>query len=854
MDTCSAVCIMQISKGTYKMKLPLPSSMRYALGVINRVVKDFILRRVDGRYIVDVDSAFVVTGFSQSDRCIYLRPNENFPLYGVSLDSGGNLPQTISYFDRLIETYGAHEDSRLFCFYTKSPFNLYGKLDSFCTEQNLYIYSHSKSLLLEIAQFYETQLLTPKELFASFLDVGFSGAYYNDSETLRMHSYAQVNDFPLDRMAYLFRALYAEGVYGATTTSPVSDKPITLYQGVGVNGFFSPGKPDIVRAMSIDWRGYLSFVLELNTNKVKWEIEQRKTYTSRYEVDKEVKEGHKMMLEEFEKNPYNYLLMNCVFATDNRGTLQDVSEAININFVEKKLFAKDILYRTPIRERDTAYDFVITIGDAKKFLSMVHRKDNLAVVRPAEMCGRDVTGNYTQFSFYESPVPHAAVIAKSRSGKTVFVLGMLAQAIRSKIVRDPYYIEDHRDVLENSPVVVEEALRLGVDVGVVQFDIGYSGLKWITQLKKCVPSQVYIYSDNLNKLRFGLTDVGTFVQSGKIFIDKTDGLFMVKTISSLLEISGQKPLDAHESQVLLDALAELFADQSYKGMTFGYLRELGGYEDLLKELESMLGKLDDYTATTDVELPEKYAFCQVPLLSDVIRVLKIRSKAQRVEAAERATFSSTALKLKPIAEDPFFGYYNRANIPSLDYFYMELESLKKLGDNLFIPIYLMVFQQQYRKDIAKAQQAKNRNKATIEKIYIMEEAHNLFKIPSLASFFGEVVREAARYGIVFVFITQNAEDIPKEVLLNLGNRILMPAPGVDRENQLAQLAYFWQTDDEDTKESKAINVDFFKRYSKRFSAVIKNANGVFTLEQYLTKEQIWLFNSDAVAKKLDEEE
>jgi len=181
---------------------------------------------------------------------------------------------------------------------------------------------------------------------------------------------------------------------------------------------------------------------------------------------------------------------------------------------------------------------------------------------------------------------------------------------------------------------------------------------------------------------------------------------------------------------------------------------------------------------------------------------------------------------------------------------MELESLKKLGDNIFIPIYIMVFQQQYRKDIAKAQEAKNRNTATIEKIYIMEEAHNLFKIPSLASFFGEIVREAARYGIVFVFITQNAEDIPQEILLNLGNRILMPAPGVDRENQIAQLSYFWQTDDESTKESNDVNTNFFKQYSKRFAAVIKNANGVFTLEQRMTKEQVWLFNSDAVGSKL----
>ena len=835
------------------MKIPVPKAVRATFTLINRVVKDVILRRIDDRYIVGIDRAFTITGFSEKDSCIYLRPNEKFPLYGVSLESGSNLPLQISYFERLVETYGANEDSRLFCFYTKSPFRMDGVDENFCTKQNFYIFSHSKTLLLEIVQFYETELLSAKGQFLAFLDIGLNSNFYNDVDTLELKSYLEVLNLPIDRMAYLFRALYAEGIYAATTQSPISNRTMKVYQGIGTNSFFAPSKPDIIRAMSAEWCGYLNFSLELNTKKIRWEITQRKQYVAKIELDKEVKDGFRMIEEEFEKNPSHFLLINCVLVTDTPETIQDISEALNINFIEKKLFAKDIIYNTTIRERDVGYDFIIATSDAKKFISRVHRTQNPELIRPAEICGRDVNGSYTQFSFYESAVPHSAVIAKSRSGKTVYILGLIAQAIRAKIVADPHYIEDSRDILENSPVIVESVSRLGEDVGIVQFDIGYSGLKWITQLHRLLPKQVNIYSDNLNKLRFGLTDVKTFTEAGRVFLDKTDALFLIKTISSLFELNGQKPLTTHEAQAVIDVLAELFADKSYKGLTFRELKEIGGYEKLLEDIEEELGELDEFSATTEVDLPEHYAFCQVPLMSDVIRVLKIRAKAQRIEEEERAIYNSTALKLKPISEDPFFGYYNRTNIPSLDYFYMELESLKKLGDNVFIPIYLMVFQQQYRKDIAKAQIAKNKNRATVEKIYIMEEAHNLFKIPSLSSFFGEVVREAARYGIVFVFITQNADDIPEEVLLNLGNRILMPAPGIDRENQVAQLSYFWQTDDESSKESKEVNTDFFKRYSKRFAAVIKNANGVFTLEQRMTKEQVWLFNSDAVSKKFNAE-
>ena len=830
------------------------SKLKDAFTVINRVIKDMILRRIDDRYIVGVNASFNISSYSEMGKCVYLRPEESLPLYGISLNGGGNLPTQISYFKRLVETYGGNDDSRLFCFYTKSSLAMYGGDTSFATKQNLYIFTHSKPLLLEIAQYYETELMFPKEIFSGLLDIGLNSHYYSDKDSLEMKSYLDNFDLPVDEMSYLFRALFAEGVYGAVTKTPINNQSMIVYQGVGTTSYFSPGKPDLIKAMQANWSGYLCFVLELNTSKVKWEIEQLKSYVSKIELDKEIKRGYRMILEEFEKSPSDFLMLNINLVMDRKNALQDISEALNINFIEKKLFAKDLLYQTVIRERDLGYDFIISTEDAKKFIVKIHRYHNPELIRPAEICGRDVCGNYTQFSFYESAVPHSAIIAKSRSGKTVFVLGIIAQAIRATIIKDPNYIDDGRSILENSPIIVSNVDRLGSEVGIVQFDIGYSGLKWVTQLKNCVPDQVNIYTDDLNKLRFGLTDVKTVVENGKTFVDKMDALFMIKTISSLLELNGESPLSSHESQAIVDVIAELFSDKSYRGLTFSELRDIGGYDELLEKIKNEHGELDEYAATTDLDLPEEYRFCQVPLFRDIIRVLKIRSKAQRLEESERNNFISASLKLKALSEDPFFGYYNRSNLPNLDYFYMELESLKKLGDNIFIPIYLMVFQQQYRKDIIKAQEAKNNNQPTVEKIYIMEEAHNLFKIPSISSFFGEVVREAARYGIVFVFITQNAEDIPVEIVLNLGNRILMPAPGKDRENQIGQLSYFWQTNDESSTDSKNIYSDFFKRYSKRFSAVIKNANGVFMIEQHMSKEDIWLFNSDAVASKFEGEE
>ncbi len=180
---------------------------------------------------------------------------------------------------------------------------------------------------------------------------------------------------------------------------------------------------------------------------------------------------------------------------------------------------------------------------------------------------------------------------------------------------------------------------------------------------------------------------------------------------------------------------------------------------------------------------------------------------------------------------------------------MELESIKKLGNSVFIPVYLMMFQSLYRRDLENAIKAKNKGENTKEMIYIVEEAHNFFNVSSFRNMFAELSREAARYGIVLVFITQNANDVPIEILKNLGNKILMPAMGKDKEGQLSEIPYLFQLEDEQNKLNKIRTIEFFKKYSKRFYAVIQNSDGISTFMPYSSKEKVWLFNSDAVAQK-----
>jgi len=823
--------------------------IKSTFSVINRVISDIILRRIDDRYVISTKDVINITGFDFDKKCVYLRPHKQLPLYCISILSSGNMPQSVHYLENIIETYSADEDSRLFCFYTKSNFSFDETYSDFATKQNLYIFSHSKILLEEIGDYFSAELLEPLKIFNAILDIGLNSQYSNDIITLDVQSIMGTIKLEIDDMAVYFKTLFAEGVYNAISETP--DSSFQAYQGVGHNGFMGVGKPDIIGVLSSTWRGYLNINLELSSRKTRNIVEFQKRVVSFVDPDEEVRNGYRRMYDEVEKNPSQYVIANIVFVTDNARTVQKVSDSLNINFIKKRIFSKNILYKTPILSRDGDYDFPMHASFAKNYIQNVIRRNDIVAVRPPMLQGRDVVGNYTTFNPYESPAPHTGVIAKTRSGKTYFVLSLISGALRCTIELNPYYIKDNRNSLKNSPVIIRNANRLGSEVEIVHFDVGYSGEKYVHQLQKTYPSKVHINSDNLNDLRFGLTDVKTIKKGNKLVVDKTDALFLSKTISTLLRLNGEEPLTSHESSSIMDKLAQLFSEKSFKTLIIGKLKEIGGYEKVLADIEEYLErKLDDYEAISDLNLPEKFSFMNVPILSDIIRLLENTANSIRIDKEEKKVWQSAALKLKSLSEDQMYAYYNRVRIPNVSYFYMELETLKKMGDNVLIPIYLMLFQQLYRLKLSNAQYEKNNSRTTKEVIFILEELHNFTKIPELRDLINSATLEAARYGIVFIFISQNSEHFPESLLLNLGNRVVMPAPKEELEMQISELPLFWKTDGDANSDNNEDSIRFFKKYSKRFHAIIKNSNGLFSFHPHSTREKIWLFNSDAVATEL----
>jgi len=826
------------------MKLPFSKTRE----IIYQIIQDVFLRKIDNRYIATSNSAFSFTGYSDDNNCLYLYPNEEKPLYCIKIVKKSNMPSEISYFKRLLEIYGGDEDARLFIFYSKSPVLFQNRDKNFCTKNTLYIFSHSKSLLKEIANYYEVDLLKPMDIVRALLDIGLNNSYITNEDDLTIKAIHELNEIPTDELYYIFKALFAEGVYETVTHESNGYK---VYQAIGTNSFFTKGKPDLISAIKLDWRGYFAITMELNQNNIRSIIATKKSMATKIETNKFIKDGFKMLYEAYSEEPSDYVVVNILYVTDNIKILQQFSEALNINFIEKKIFKKDYVYMTPIRIRDTEYDFVLPTEDAKKFISSFILDNQLNTSRVVESCGKDITNNYTQFTFFATALPHTAIIAKSRSGKTFFIQKVLADSMRAKVKLNEYYVQDDRDVLENSPVIIESAKRLlNREIGIVHFDVGYSAKKFVNQLKKYAPNQVDIYSDNLNLLRFGLTNVRVDNSSGEVEINKSDALFMIQTINTILELSGQSPLTANESNKIINALAKLFFEKTYQGLTIQQLREIGGYDELIERLKDYFGEIDEYATTVELDLPEEFNFLKVPLLQDVINELELLRANFRTSVEDKEIITSAISKLKSFEGNKMFWYYAKNNVTQADYFYMELESIKKLGEQIFIPVYIMMFQSLYRRDIENAQYFKDRNKDTKEVIYIIEEAHNFFKVSSFAKMFEALSREAARYGIVLVFITQNAKDIPEDVLLNLGNKIMMPSSGEDRELQITELPYLFQLEDDQNKEIKKRAVEFFKKYAERFSAVIQNSNGIFTFKPYASKEDVWLFNSDAIARKV----
>jgi hypothetical protein len=590
-----------------------------------------------------------------------------------------------------------------------------------------------------------------------------------------------------DKMAFKFKTYFAEGVYKALSKTMIDPcSKYQVYQGIGVSTRLPEGKPDFIGAMGADWLGYIAITMQFNQDYIRREVREWYKQSKTFDVDNQIKDGYKQFTEEIlESDISKYIISNVVAVTNKERAMRLISDKLNIAFVKKSLFTKNIVYRTPIMDMDISMSSLSYTADMNKYIMSIHKKDKLKPEKSVReegknMYGVDLAGNYTTYSFHETGgSPHWSIIAPTRSGKTFFLLKFIQQSIGAEIIANP-------EVHSSKKSIIKECTKLG-DVQVVMFDIGSSAIKWIQALKDYAPERVSFYEEDLENLRFGLTDYRWNSKLQKA--NEEDIMFAFSTMSLLLSLNGEEELIASEKAEIKDAYERVVVEGKFEGKSIRQLREIGGYDvviDKFKEVydEGEYRKDFEFLKTTEFEnIPESISFMQKPLLKDIITELNMKKNNTAVTAKEKLTCEAAIQKLEIINANQIFAYYSKENIAQTDYFYMELEKIKALGDKVFIPIFMLIFQKLYRRDVENALKMKAQGKTPPKMIYSIEEAHNFTKLPMLKDVLDIMLRESARYNISLGFISQKGTDFTKELLYNIGSRIVMTSEDTSKQAQ-----------------------------------------------------------------------
>ena len=814
-------------------------------------MQDIVLRQVDNRYMT-FSNSLNLYGQDDTEGCVFLKPENERPLYGVYLATESCMDVPYTSFGEMAQNYGYEDDARIILFYTKSKMVVDGD-DSFCTKQSVFLFTPIRGIADDVAHFYDTDKMTSSEVAKALLEVGFMNEYFNDKESFDVKSNFEVfkDKFPFDDLFYSFKTIFSEGIYKAINKDNNCKEPAyTLYQGLGATSPFSVGSPRMKNFLASDWNGYVSFVFDFSNKRVKGYIEETRKNTRNYEKNKEIKDAYKKLKDEMDGGGAPKLsIVNVVALIDNKQAINSIASSLNVKFFEKSIFRKNIIYATPIMSRDYSCDGLGYFEDCGKYIQAVHKRHNMDTPKSKDIYGKDLAGNYTTYSFSETEEsPHSAMSAPTRAGKTFFVSGFLIQSLGIEV--ESMGEEEYRQSIKDFPFSpvhpkdkVTSASKLG-EVCVVHFDIGFSNLKFITALKQKFPKQTILYDDDLNNLRFGLTNVRYDEEEN--MVNRSDMGFTFAIINLILVIGGSEQLSAIEKIEMEEALDRVFTEDNYVGKELYKLEEMGGYRDALEKvkvhLKSQGKEYDKYAQTTEIGLRgTDLDFLQKPLLSDVLKELQNKSNNVLTKAKVAEICESAYAKLSVVSKNDIFSGYSKSNIAESDYFYMELQSIKDLGDAVFVPLFLTFISTLYRRDLARAQRYKDENKAPPKVFYIIEEAHNFFKYPVLLDFFDVFLRESARYNIHLVFITQSPKDFPEAFLTNIGTRMVMPSNSITGN----MLDEYWASNEPENPYTA-----FYDKNKQKYTAFLKSGKGVVTIKTPVSESLERLLNSNPTEIKM----
>lgn len=776
--------------------------IKKTLGFYKTLMKDFIFYKYKNSYI-HFNDIFYVNKINQES--VTVTGGKEF--YALTLSSTEDIPYYLNNINSLVNEFMYDKEAQLYIFFTKNKI-----INKDAKVVNNYIFSKNKKLLMRINNLIKSRFLNGQEIVQAIFNITDYNTYSVNENTYKVEpliNYSFSNQ-ELDMAGFNFKKIFVEAVY----KNAINYK---LFQLTGITKSFDDFNID--KLLKNDFNGYIHIYLNFSYFAVKSKINFLYNEIQKFEKNKEIKDKFvkfKKMINEKDFTE-TFAVANLSALIDNKNafnTVKDISNALNSNVIEKSVFKKDILYRTPLLERDIDFDFFTVSDNFKKIITTFSKENNFNTKNPINITGKNLIGNYVTFSFSESNPPHSIIFAKSRSGKSFFLQKIIAETIRYNAKNNT------ADMLE--------------DNNIRYFDKGLSAIKFVSNLQENYPDKIKSITSFKN-LYFNFFDLETN-ELGKI--DETDLIFSLSVMNIFLELNDMKIINAEEEFHLKEAVNSIFFKKSYEGIPLDVLHKIEGFKEIVDKIYQKYPSYQYKNIMTKDITDKEFAFLNKPRISDVIKYLELKERNSFIPEIQKKIIKELLKKLNIINSVDKFQYYSLFNVKEANFFYLDIDEIEKLGEKIFVPVFWFLFYKFYKMDLTNAIKSRiKKGQRGKPSFYVIEEAHNYMRYSSLENFFDALSREAAKYNIHLIFVTQFISDLPEKVIGNIGNKIILPALAENSIEQIKELEKIWNR--------KKEYLEFFIENKIPYMAFIEYDGGLFTLKPTITKEELCLFNSES---------
>lgn len=682
----------------------------------------------------NIANTLTVDGFSNDDdNCLFINKADK-ELYCLELVGSGNTPSRISQnkINTFFEDYKKDKNAHFMTAFVNDPDNNF---------QRVYIFGNNKDLLTLISKDLDVPFLNALEVLNVLFDVYLDNSYYvkNKLQHRDINLSEQIN---YGYITETFNKLVKDSVYK-------NFNDLNVYQAYKFRQRVK--RVDLTRLFQLKWHGVIWTYTDFSSGMVESVLKDRITQGLFAGYNKNFKD----LRRKYRANEIELAVRHSVvfLKNGNKTVVSEIGDILNTNYRERSLFNKKLLQFTPLKFRDKNWDNLIDKDFLKDSISVVHKQ----TTGNANFYGKDINGSHIDFNFSATTASkrnkssNFLMLGVIGSGKTTNLNGMIGQTVG-------YRLGD-----EKAKELDSQNFRI--------FDIKKSCYTISKKLSEVHPDDVFMMDASLGKFAYNPINVSFEKRAdGKININENELAMNILLLSIALEAKSNNSKDAGlntaEQGIFKDAVKHVFASE-YEGETIRFFKD--SHPDTYKKLKDL--GYADLTKTHEIK-ESGFDFIKVPTL-DIITTqvdLYTDNPKDEIRAQNAKTLFS---KLKDIASIGIFSGYDKFDIKSVKYLYMDFDNIK--GTDEFIPVFLAMFNKLFTID--KYNQRKIESELGRQHrpyiTYIFEEAFNLFSNPSFELYLKKFVNESRSDRIKAGFILQIVKQVPDYVLDQVENKFFL---------------------------------------------------------------------------------